>query len=294
MKKMYQKYQVYAIYIVMVICLSGCSSCNKEIPDLQIYNATDITPVSAKVEGSVVSDGNASVTQYGICFSTHSSPDITDFRTTSLGSAGSFTRKLTDLLPNTTYYAKAYATNDAGTGYSENEISFTTTEDLFSSDMEVFAGVFGFQRISIGGGTSTTGIGPGFTVNQTNEKYLSPTNSVRIIKTVIDPDTALVIGKSIQDPIPVGRDLTLEVAIKADNLEGRGISLVIRCDNPTTMKQFVTTEFTVPIKGTFDWTKFSVRLLNVQADISNVIIFLIYMDNTTGTVYFDDIKLKVN
>jgi uncharacterized protein (TIGR02145 family) len=38
---------------------------------------------------------------------------------------GSFTSSFTGLVPNTTYYVRAYATNSAGTGYG-NEVSFTT------------------------------------------------------------------------------------------------------------------------------------------------------------------------
>ncbi len=37
---------------------------------------------------------------------------------------------LTGLTPNTTYYVRAYATNDFGTAYSSNELSFTTLETI--------------------------------------------------------------------------------------------------------------------------------------------------------------------
>ena len=41
---------------------------------------------------------------------------------------GSFTSRLTGLTANTTYYARAYATNSAGTGYGD-EVSFKTLQE---------------------------------------------------------------------------------------------------------------------------------------------------------------------
>jgi len=61
------------LLFMMVICLSGCSRC-KEIPELKIYDATGIKPVTASVKGSVLSDGAGSITRYGICFSTYPNP----------------------------------------------------------------------------------------------------------------------------------------------------------------------------------------------------------------------------
>ena len=290
MKKMYKKYQVCAIYIVMAISLSGCKSC-KEVPELKIFDAVEITPVSAKVTGSVISEGSDPVIEYGICFSTLSNPTISDKQTVNKGPAGGFTNVLSGLVPNTSYYAKAYATNSAGTGYSNDEILFTTGQDLFSSAMESYPGEFFFQTIC---GTSTPGIGEGFNAGLTDEEYSSASHSVEISRSVSDPCKVLGMGKDIADPIPVGRNLTLEVSVKGLNLEGRGISLAIRCDSPNGMKQFVTTENNIPILGTFNWTKYSVTLVNVQSDISNIIIYLIYLNNTSGTLYLDDVRLKVN
>ena len=87
---------------------------------------------------------------------------------------------------------------------------------------------------------------------------------------------------------------SLEVKIKS-NLIGEGISIVIRGDNtvhPTgTAEQFVTTQGSSPISGTFDWTDYGVKLANVDASTQSLTVYLVYLQNTTGEVYFDDISL---
>ena len=92
---------------------------------------TQITETSAVAGGNVTSDGNASVTERGVVYSTNPNPLITNLYNTikPCGSGtGSFTCDLTNLQPNTTYYVRAYATNSMGTAYGE-EVSFTTEEE---------------------------------------------------------------------------------------------------------------------------------------------------------------------
>ena len=102
----------------------------EEVTDPTVTTAaiTQITETSAVAGGNVTSDGNASVTERGIVYSTNPNPVITNLYNTikPCGSGtGSFTCDLTNLQPNTTYYVRAYATNSVGTAYGE-EVSFTT------------------------------------------------------------------------------------------------------------------------------------------------------------------------
>ena len=61
----------------------------------------------------------------GICYATTNNPTVDDETSASGTGAGGFTAGLGGLQTGTTYYAKAYATNVAGTAYG-NEVSFTT------------------------------------------------------------------------------------------------------------------------------------------------------------------------
>ena len=88
---------------------------------------SNITSVTATSGGNVTFDGNSPVTARGVCWSTSQNPTTTDPHTTDGNNLGTFTSNITNLTPNTTYYVRAYATNDIGTAYG-NEVSFTTPD----------------------------------------------------------------------------------------------------------------------------------------------------------------------
>jgi hypothetical protein len=75
----------------------------------------------------VTSDGGASVTARGVCWSTSADPTTGDSTTSNGSGTGTFTSSITGLSPNTTYYVRAYATNSVNTSYG-SEVSFTTAK----------------------------------------------------------------------------------------------------------------------------------------------------------------------
>ena len=98
-----------------------------ELPTVTTAEVKDITETTAVSGGEVTSDGGGEVTARGICWSTSQNPTIEDDKTTNGSGVGSFTSQIPDLVPNTQYYVRAYATNEAGTSYGE-EKTFTTLE----------------------------------------------------------------------------------------------------------------------------------------------------------------------
>jgi hypothetical protein len=88
--------------------------------------ATSITANSAVSGGNVLLDGGYTVTQRGVCWSQSTTPTIADNISNDGNGVGVFVSNLTNLLPNRTYYVRAYATNSMGTTYSSNTISFNT------------------------------------------------------------------------------------------------------------------------------------------------------------------------
>lgn len=62
----------------------------------------------------------------GICWNTYGNPTLINSFTEDGTGLGSFTSGMTSLLPTTTYYVRAYATNELGTAYGE-EKNFTTS-----------------------------------------------------------------------------------------------------------------------------------------------------------------------
>lgn len=123
--------------ILMCVFFLFVSSCDKDddnnggIPVLSTTAVTNTTQTTAQSGGNITSDGGTTVTARGVCWSTSQAPTILDDKTTDGTGTGVFSSILTGLAPNTTYYARAYATNSAGTAYG-NQISFSTILDTMA------------------------------------------------------------------------------------------------------------------------------------------------------------------
>jgi hypothetical protein len=101
------------------------------IPTITTTAASAVTSSTASSGGTIITNGGAAVTARGVCWSTTPAPEVIGNHTTNGTGTGSFTSALTGLLPVTTYYIRAYATNGLGTAYG-NEVSLTTpTPDVY-------------------------------------------------------------------------------------------------------------------------------------------------------------------
>lgn len=128
-----KKLSLFLVTLTMILF-----SCKPEIekPTVVTKSVGEVTKTSAKVVGQVAADGGADVTERGICWSTDGTPTILDYRVKDVeGGLGSYDVVFTDLVPNTQYYVRAYATNEAGTGYGD-EKTFVTVDPEDPEDPE--------------------------------------------------------------------------------------------------------------------------------------------------------------
>lgn len=89
----------------------------------------DITQSTACGSGHVAAAGDRPVTEAGLCWSTTENPTLADdYTVEEVAADGNFTSQLVYLAANTTYYVRAYATSEAGTGYG-NQVIFRTKEE---------------------------------------------------------------------------------------------------------------------------------------------------------------------
>lgn len=97
------------------------------LPTVTTTPITAVTDSTAVGGGEVVSDGGAEVTARGICWSTTEAPTIIDNTnvTTDGTGTGVFISALTGLLPETTYYVRAYSVNSIGIAYGQEIIVVT-------------------------------------------------------------------------------------------------------------------------------------------------------------------------
>ncbi|MBS4013913.1 MAG: fibrobacter succinogenes major paralogous domain-containing protein [Bacteroidetes bacterium] len=110
---------ILSVIIISTILLLVFTTCRKETkpPSVQTFEVESITHSSATSGGEIVEHGGEFVSARGVCWSTNQYPTISDYRTRDQNGIGKFYSCLSDLEPNTTYYIRAYATNNAGTGY---------------------------------------------------------------------------------------------------------------------------------------------------------------------------------
>jgi uncharacterized protein (TIGR02145 family) len=96
------------------------------IPVVSTNPISTLSSATAIGGGNITFDGGGSITARGICWSTSPNPTTNLSTKTNNGpGTGSYSSNLTGLIPNTTYYVRAYAINSAGTAYG-NQVSFTT------------------------------------------------------------------------------------------------------------------------------------------------------------------------
>jgi uncharacterized protein (TIGR02145 family) len=100
-----------------------------QIPTVEAGIVTEISPVSAKVNGNILSDGGMLITKKGLCWNTTANPSLSDCLDTTVNGSGTgaFTGIIEGLSPVTQYYARVYATNSNGTAYNDADLIFTTS-----------------------------------------------------------------------------------------------------------------------------------------------------------------------
>ncbi|MCB2194259.1 MAG: BspA family leucine-rich repeat surface protein [Bacteroidetes bacterium] len=102
-----------------------------DLPAIKTDSVTEITPISAVSGGEVTNNGGSSIINRGIVWNTTPNPTIdNNLGYTENGTGtGSFESDLNSLLPTTTYYVRAYATNNNGTDYGPQKM-FTTKDGI--------------------------------------------------------------------------------------------------------------------------------------------------------------------
>jgi uncharacterized protein (TIGR02145 family) len=167
---------VIVCFIATMGLFHGCKKAT--IPELTTVAISDVGLTSAVSGGTIVTDGGEDITAKGVCWSTSTNPTVADTKTSDGTGSANFTSNIVGLSEGTTYYVRAYATNEVGTAYG-NELTFTTNEvtGAVLTTTEVSAltstsAVVGGNITDDGGGNITArgvywGTSPNPTVNKT-------------------------------------------------------------------------------------------------------------------------------
>ena len=117
-----------------------------EVSDVIVEN---VGRTMAYVSSAIISDGNATITENGFCWSISPNPTVYD-NMVSCNLSSSFNTKITGLPELTTVYVRAFAINEKGIGYSK-DISFSTVE----TDVDIWDGVTCASSYGGGSGLSS-------------------------------------------------------------------------------------------------------------------------------------------
>lgn len=110
------------VAFALIIFLSGCQ---KKVPVLATISLKNITATTAESGGKIIHSGRSKIISCGVCVDTADNPATAGRKEADSVTKEQFVATIRGLLPNTTYYIRAYAVNVAGTGYGDL-LSFTT------------------------------------------------------------------------------------------------------------------------------------------------------------------------
>jgi len=118
--------RVGQLLALLLMILLGPVMCKKFEPERKLIVHTDsileVKSSSFTVEGSVIFLGDDAIQQYGFCYSENEEPKLENSSKNELGSknnTGNFQATISDLAGNTTYYVRAYATDNKETAYGD-------------------------------------------------------------------------------------------------------------------------------------------------------------------------------
>ncbi|MFZ4767875.1 MAG: beta strand repeat-containing protein, partial [Roseimicrobium sp.] len=112
-------------------------------PTVATGTVGEVSGVAATLTGNDVSNsGGLTITERGVVFATAANPTLADAKATVSGTVGTFDAALSGLLPGTTYYARAFATNGLGTTYGA-EVSFATPSIATTGNLSARSDIYG-------------------------------------------------------------------------------------------------------------------------------------------------------
>ena len=176
--------RAYAIYADGIVYGNEVSfvTQNANLPTVLTQEVSNITRTSALASGNVTDDGGLDVTERGVCWSTAHAPNIEGSHANNGTGTGAFSIEIGELVPNTTYYVRAYAQNAKGVAYGD-EVEFKTAEDVSSPLVNTLpvtnitsTTATGGGNVTNDGGATVTGRGICWSTNHnptTNDEHAS-------------------------------------------------------------------------------------------------------------------------
>jgi uncharacterized protein (TIGR02145 family) len=111
-----------------ILCIYSCKK-ESDNPKISTFEVKHVTTTTVDCGGEIITSGSSTISDFGICWSTSSSPAIENETKKAEGNAVVINCRIEGLIPQTAYYIRAFATNSEGTYYGE-ERSFITCDSI--------------------------------------------------------------------------------------------------------------------------------------------------------------------
>ncbi len=139
LKRMKKQERFWIQLLTMVVLIFFTYSCKKaDVPVIITLDDYEVFATSARFNTTFTSDGGADVKSKGVCWSTEPLPTIDANKTSDGDGIESFTSTISGLMPNTTYYIRAYASNRKGISYGDQNMIKTFEDELYDIDGNVY------------------------------------------------------------------------------------------------------------------------------------------------------------
>ena len=121
-------------FLGIILAITIVLSCEEKPvpPVISTTTITEISTTSVVSGGNITDDGGAPIISKGICWNTAADPTTDNNKTVEPGESLSFTSNISQLMPGTSYFVRAYAVNRVGISYGKS-VSFKTLGDKPSS-----------------------------------------------------------------------------------------------------------------------------------------------------------------
>ena len=132
-----KKRNIPFIFFAVLFSLFFTQNCKKleieELTKIKTGTTADAVGSNTASVSSTFIDVGSNITEYGHCWSTSSTPTVSDSKDSKTSGAkkGEFTSELSSLDPNTKYYIRPFAVDNDETIYG-GQLSFTTLEINYS------------------------------------------------------------------------------------------------------------------------------------------------------------------
>jgi len=155
-----KKLVIYCLADIAVTLLLLVACKKDTLPSVTTKGITNIAETTVTCGGTIISDGGASITARGVCWTTTENPTTSNSIINHGPGNNEFTSNIIYLTSGTSYHVRAYATNSIGTAYGD-DVSFSTLgkaklTTIAATDITSSSATCGSGNITSDGGSAVT------------------------------------------------------------------------------------------------------------------------------------------